>query len=566
MLAEQNKCVRYYLGDQTDLKDIPDFNSDSVYNRIFEGTETIVPIVTGSAHQFIAIPGQENERSVERAKKLQKVLLRKYEELEVQRHLENATRDIILKRFGVLKWFWNTTLDDVDVKALDPRVVLFPKLKVDANELPYVLELQDYTKSEIEDFFPDVDANTLVKGHKNEGFSQPYSPNSDDDIYQVVEAWTPEYVVWKQEDKVLKKMANPYFDFEGIEETTKQTKQNGKIVEKKYLRFKNHLSRPQMPYIFLNPFTTLDAPVAEASLAEIAIPIQDDINTQKRQIINNLVKMGNGQVYVDTGALTEELVNGITSEPGLVLEGANLASENRIRRDAGVPLPNAHFSNLQESIVAFDNVFGTHGATRGAATGGTLGGQILNRQQDLSRIEQLTRVLNRAVARLADGFTQMMKLFYDTEHVIKILGRDGAIEFVRFTGNDIEEDVVLDVKSGTPPILDPIARFNQAVQLWQLGALDPETLFERLEFADPQAASQKLFAWKNNQLLFESQLRQKEAEVGAAAKAAASAKPGEGRDVETSNDVIQRAEASVNRRGGAPLNNTPNGGNKYAIA
>ena len=56
MLLYQNKMMRYYLGDQTDKGDIPPYNSDSVYNRIFEATETVMPIVTGGAHQFLAIP------------------------------------------------------------------------------------------------------------------------------------------------------------------------------------------------------------------------------------------------------------------------------------------------------------------------------------------------------------------------------------------------------------------------------------------------------------------------------------------------------------------------------
>src|SRR3990167_536840 len=107
MLLKQNEMVKYYKGDQTDRDEIPAFNSNSVYNRIYEATETIIPVITGAAHQFLAIPGEESELSVKRAQKVQKVLSRKYEDLEIVRHLENTTRDIILKRFGVLKWYWN---------------------------------------------------------------------------------------------------------------------------------------------------------------------------------------------------------------------------------------------------------------------------------------------------------------------------------------------------------------------------------------------------------------------------------------------------------------------------
>lgn len=569
MLVWQNKAVRYYLGEQTDLVDIAPFSSNTVYNRIFEGTETIVPIVTGSAHQFIAVPGEDSELSIKRAQKVQKVLSKKYEDLEVQRHLENATRDIVLKRFGVLKWFWNVYTDDVDVTVVDPRVILMPKLRCDANSLPYVLELQEYTYEEIKQYFPNIDPDTLVKGRRMDLYTTVQPTYSNLDVYQIVECWTPEYVVWKQNTKVLKRMKNPYFDWDGVEEERMETRENGLVEKVTYKQFYNYLDYPQMPYVFLNPFTTGDAPVSETSLAEVSMPIQDDINTQKRQIINNLIKMGNGQIYVDSEAIDEDRLDEITSEPGLIIQGKNLASENRIRREAGVALPNAHFSNLQESIVAFDNVFGTHGATRGAGGGKTLGGQILDKQQDATRIEAITRSLNRGVARLADGLVQMMKLFYNESHLVKILGRDGTIEFINFTRSDIEQDIVINVKSGVPPILDPIAKFNQAIQLWQLGAISPETLFERLDFADPQSEAKKLYAWKNNQLLFESQIKVQEIQAAAAAKAAVpggGAPAGAERKVETSNNVIDRAQASLGGGGAAPLSPTPNGGNPLAIA
>ncbi len=578
MLIQQNKCVRYYLGYQTDVGDIAPYKAKSVYNRIFEGTETIVPVVTGSAHQFIAIPGEENDLSVERAKRLQKVLSRKYADIEMQRLLEEATRDIILKRFGVLEWFWDANLDDVNVRTLDPRLVLIPRLRVDANGgLPYTLELQEYVRDEIEEFFPGINPDDLVVGRRNEAFSQldPYEPRPslmesevDNHVYQVILAKTPEYWVYKQNETILKRMPNPYYDFEGTEEKTEETKPNGKIKVKTYKRFLNHLDRPRINLVFLTPFTTGEAPVSDTSLAEIALPIQDDINVQKRQIINNLLQMGNGQIYIDADAMPQELIDQITSEPGLVMVGKNLASENRIRREAGVQLPEAHFANLQDSIVAFDNVFGTQAALRGQSQGGTLGGQIMNRDQALSRVEQITRVLNRGVAMVADGLVQMMKMYYTEEQLVKILGKDGAIEFVRFKNKDIEDGVVIDVKSGVPVMLDPQARFNQAIQLWQLGALDPETLFERLDFADPQMAAQKLAAWKSGQLLLESQLRREEAMVGQPKSPAPAPGGGEApvRDVETPADATQRAAAAVDAMGRAPLSNTPNGAQPNAIA
>jgi hypothetical protein len=522
MLLRQNKMVQYYLGEQTDRAMIPQYDSNTVYNRLFEGTETLVPIVTAAAHAFIAVPAEESELSLRKARKVQTVLTKKYEDLEIQKDLECTTRDMILKRYGVLQWFWDKKRDDVNVRVVDPRTVYIPKLKCEPNDLPYVMELQEYTKGELETEFPGVDVSKLATGRKYLTTQRPVGATSDKYIYQVWAVSTDEYSCWVQGDIVLRKEPNPYYDFEGEEEERYERKKNRKgedrVVKSKIRRFYNHLDRPKKNYVFFTMFTTGDGPVGEASLAEIALPIQDDINIQKRQITNNLVKMGNGQVYIDAEALPEEMIDSITSEPGLIIIGKNIVSENRIKREPGVPLPSGHFSNLMDSLAAFDNVFGLHAAIRGQSQKGTLGAQILNKQQDMTRVDQITRVLNRGVAELADGIIQLMKLNYTEEHVVKIIGRDGAIEFLRFMRNDIEDGLIINVKSGTPVVLDPQQRYQQAIQLWQLGGIDPETLFEKMDDPDPAMRAQKLAAWKAGTLILESQLRSQEAQTAASAK------------------------------------------------
>jgi hypothetical protein len=541
LLHKQDKSVTYYEGNQTSREIVPQHGSTSTYNRVFEATETILPVVTGGAHLFLVAPGDETDVSRNRAHKLQKVLNKKYDDLDIPGKLELADRDVILKRFGVLKYFWNPRTNDVDVKTVDPRLILIPKLRMEAHELPYVIELQEYDYSDMEMYFPDKKPEDLtMKKTKVEG--------SNSDIFEVKEVWTDEYVCWVHEDQILKKMPNPHFDFEGTEEKVVNTDENGRIKKKTYRRFANHFDYPQKPYIFLTPFRTGDSPVANISLSEVAIPIQDDINTSKRQILDNLKSTGNAQILIDSDAFTdEETAQSITNEPGLVIIGKGVASEGKIRREPAVPLPASHFNNLMDSVGSFDNVFGVHKSLRGEGGGSsTLGGQMMDRQQDLSRTEMFTRLNNKAVKRLAGGLVQLMKMYYTTDHVTKVLGKEGAFEFIKLNQNDIEDGAVVEVKSGTPPTLDPVARYNQAIQLWQLQALDAESLFERLDFAQPREMAEKLILWRQGQLSMEAQ-----------AGAEASAMEAE-RDVETDANVINRAQRDLGGQGQAPLTNTPN--------
>jgi len=525
LLIQQDKSLAYYKGSQTDRNHIPGFNSNTVHNRIFEATETIVPIITGSAHQFIALPGTDDEQSLRSAQKVQSVLSFKYDDLDVQGHLEDVSRDMILKRFGVLEWYWNHDADDVGIRVIDPRAILIPKMQVKPCELPYVIKVLEFNLTELKENFPDLDITKVQGGGKTVDIGKKEDKRG---MFQVFEVWTDEYVAWRLGTEIIERKANPYWDFKGEK-------------DEKKLQFFNHLNRPSKPFVFFAPFRTGEGPISETSLTEIAIPVQDDINVQKRQIINNLIRMGNGQVYIDKGALEDEMLDQITSEPGLQIVGDSVASENRVRREAGTPLPNAHFSNLVDSNQTFDAIFGVQAALRGASEGGTLGGQILNQQQNLSRIDLLTRELNRGVGELANGLIQLMKMFYDKDSLLRFVGSSDAVEFIKFSREDIEDDVKVHVKSGNIFPDDPVQRSNRAIQLFQLGALAPVDLYKAMGFPNPEETQAKLQQWLSGQLAEQTQANIVEAEAGAQAKAAATPDRG----VETSQSPIQRSTESI---------------------
>lgn len=570
MLKMQKICEEYYKGNQTDRDLIPDYNSNVVENRIFEAVETIAPISTASAHHFLVLPGSEDEVSVNKANKLAKVLERKYQTLEMQKKLEQIVRHMMLYRFGVMKWCWDEVKDDVDVKVIDPRLILIPKMRLDPHDLPYKIEIQEYTKTEMKEYFP--------KSKLDE-----FSPDVEIDIgeeknkkkvYRVYEVWTPEMVAWICNDKLLERKANPYWDFEGeekkyIDSSGKKMKIGTKLV------FSNHLDRPTDPYVFFSTFEVSDSPVAPISIIESAIPLQDAINVQKRQIIDNLRRMGNGQVRIDSDAMSQEESENITNEVGLIIRGEGVSSQNKVSREPGVQLPAGHFENLTHTEMVFDNIVGVHGATRGAAASKTLGQDLMSRQQDYTRVDLITRVLNRGVARLANGLVQLMRMYYDEGKVIKILGEDGAVEFVRMNQDDIEDWIEIEVRSGQSLPMDKVAIRTEAVQLWQLGALDPVSLYERLDFTNPEKYANRLMAFKQGQLTQETQMKlqaemqmaQLNAKLGNTAKtneitakgSAEVAKVSEqnkGRAVETAMNVMQRSQANLG--GGAPsLPKTP---------
>lgn len=488
----QDLNEKYYLGDQTQRDRIPSHKCNAVQNQIFMGVETIVPVMTSNPAQFIVNPAQETEPSEKLANSLQEILKGQYDTRKVKKTLEQAARHMIVYRFGVIKVFWDEYIDDWNLKAVRPQRIWIPKYGQTEDELPFIIEKIDMTITEIGEYFGDKMKEEVKKN----------MTKTEDGGYEaavtVWECWTNDFVFWRYGPLILKKQKNPYFDFTGRKKETTDIMGNAVVEDVFY----NHFRRPRKPYIFLSPFKLGKSVVGETSLIEQGIPLSDVINTILRQVVNNAKKMGNAAWFVDAEVMEEEKAkNAITNEEGIIIYGTGAAQEGLLRRESPPPLP-AYIPNAQIMAQgAFDNIFGTHSTTRGErAEPETLGGRIMLKQGDISRIDLLVREIDRAVAEIGNFATQLMKLFYHTQRTIKIYGQYG-LEFLTFSRDNIEDGIEVLVKEGSTLQVDEVSRRNEAVQLFQIGALDPITLYERLKFPNPQEAAERLIRWQTGQLI-----------------------------------------------------------------
>jgi hypothetical protein len=488
----QDTNEQYYVGNQTQMDRIPSHKCNAVQNQIFMGVETIVPIVTANPPQFIVSPAQETEPSQQLADSLQEILKSQYKTRGVKKVLKQAVRHMLLYRFGVIKVFWDEYIDDWNLKAVRPQRIWIPKYGQTEDELPFIIEKIDMTISEIGEYFGDKMKEAVKKSMTK------IEEGKYDAAVTVWECWTNDFVFWRYGNIILKKQKNPYFDFEGRKKKT--TDIMGNAVEEDV--FYNHFRRPRKPYIFLSLFKTGKSVVGDTTLIEQGIPLQDVINTILRQVVNNAKKMGNAAWMIDSEVMEEEKAkNAITNEEGIIIYGSGAANENLLRRESPPPLP-AYIPNTQLMAQnAFDNIFGTHSTTRGERSEPeTLGGRIMLKQGDISRSGDPVEEVDYAVAEIGSWATQLMKLYYNSSKTVKIYGQNG-LSFITFSRDKIEDGIEVLVETGSTLQVDEVSRRNEAVQLFQIGALDPITLYERLKFPNPQEAAERLFRWQTGQLI-----------------------------------------------------------------
>ena len=519
LLRVQVKNEKYYLGDQTEKDMVPAHSSDVVENHIFMGTETIVPIATANTPQWVVAPGEQSEVSADFSTSVEEILKEHYEDVQrdVRRKIKDAFRHEIIYRYGALKIFWDEEIDDVNVKVVRPTRLWFPKYGQSVDELPYIIEKVDMTFKEIEEVFG-KDMLEKVRGGTGEEISDRQKVERTITVWEV---WVNDFVFWRAGNHILRKQANPYFNFDG---RTGSIDEFGNSPEDTNV---NHFRKPRKPYIFITEFLLGLGPVGDTSIIEQAIPIQDIINIHKRAIVDSARMTGNPVWLVDSqvGPL-EEIQNQITNEPGLLIYGPGAANPNLLRRDAPPPIPNYIIASLQEAQAAFDNIFGTHSTTRGERREPeTLGGRLLLKQADIGRIDLLVREIERVVTEIGNWWLQLMVLFYEKERTFKIFGENG-VKFVSFSRMKFQQGMRLKVKAGSTLPTDDMSTFQNALTLFQLGALDPLTLYERMKFPDPEGTLQRLIQWQAGQAQQTLAMEQQKEAFKSQAQGAAAPQPG----------------------------------------
>jgi len=461
---EQN--LQYYHGIQTGIELITGKQSKAVENRLFMATETMIPIATSRLPDIEVRSGAEDEQSQIDAGELQDILGFHMERLRIQALSERFLRYMIILRYGVFKIDWDNDEDDVGLSVIDPRRIRIPKFGRTVNELKFVLEDLELTYDQLVDFFGEKKAEKVrEEGVKKGDYTEQEKRQIREATFAVREVWTNELVVWRAGDIILDKKENPYYNFKN--------------------KKKNFFNQPRKPYIIKSLFETSESIIGDTDYFQQMISIQDNINIRKRQIENIIAKVANPPLLVDSDVMSEEQVSSITNEEGLIIYGKDAAAGTKIRFESPGQLPNYVFLDLEGSRTTFDNIWGIHSTTRGEREGKeTLGGRQLLRAADLGRIDLIARQLERALDEVGEWFTQLIKLFYTEKKSFSISGEDGTIFINNFTNKKVGEGVKPRLVAGSTLPKDEITQRQEAIQLWQLGAIGIKTLYKRLKMSN----------------------------------------------------------------------------------
>jgi hypothetical protein len=503
---KQKENEDYWLGHH--------FNSSEekrplVDNLIFESLETFLPIATRPKLDPI-VEADNTEPGNALADKVRKMLVHLSDTLAYNLKMKQVARYWALYMLGAMKLGWSLKENDITCAAIRPqKLILDPKATIEECE---------YTGYYIGEYLEDMASDLILRFPAKEAFIKEKVKGKLGTTVQYILWTTDDYVFWTLEDEVLAKNKNPHWNYEQ-QQSPPMDEYGQSTGQPQTIPPKNHFKNRKKPYIFLTFFNLGKQPHDDTNLIQQNLPLQDLVNKRLIQIDKN-ADNANGGLAVSGDSFTEEQAGKAAKaiRKGGVIWVPTGDVRAAVYRGAGAQLPAFIYQSLVDYREEIRNVFGVRGSTAaGTIQDKTAHGKAQIKGQDGDRIGGGISTMLEEFSDLAmNWFVQLMYVHYDEPHFATVLGKENTQQYIKLSNDEFGVKLTVGVKEGSMLPQDPVAKRQDAIQLWSEHALDPITLFERLEFPNPRESAKNLFLWLSDPVQLFPDL---------AAAAAANAKP-----------------------------------------
>lgn len=478
----------YYLGRQREstpstVGDVPAISA----NLLFEAEETFLPAALSKNPEPVVWTDNTKEGS-DLANSVKTMLQFHADQQVLRRKLTLMTRHWSIYFMGVMKHGWDEKLNDIKSEVIDPQsLILDPDAAIDCYgdyEGDYLGERKTISASKLIKLFPKHKAYITVMVDGKMGSSVTYT-----------EWWNDEYTFTTFKDKILDKTKNPHFNYPKQEE---QTDEFGN-TEEVDVPVINHFAFPKKPYSFLSVFSLGEQPHDVTGLIEQNIPNQRRVTRRTEQIDYNLSRANNSDVYSEDNFNQETATQAsramANGRPVLIPAGKPISEA--LARLQAPGIGSEFFTELENSKTDLRSIFGTEGISSSAPNEDqTARGMILNQQFDNSRIGGgIGDALEQVADNIFNWWVQLYARYYDEPHFAAIMGQMKAVEYITLQSQNLDRRIVVSVSPDSMKPHDELTQMNQAMSLFEAGALDPKTLLTMLNVPDPQDTAESTVLW-----------------------------------------------------------------------
>lgn len=486
--VSRNHMTMMHLGKQVDESRLYRYQIPYIENEMFVGFETMVAYLTSQAPQPETYPGQDTDSSRILSGDLEKALMAHSEKFNIARLFENAVRDCLNKRLGCIYFEFDPDYGDfgeIIPKSIDPEHLIIDKNARMGENPEFICYLRKTSVEKLITRYPEKEKEILEAcGFKYKTLKQM----TTEIVYR--EVWITYYEKGEAKEGcvsyfgtlVLGKYKNPHWIY------TKG-------------KFKNFLDMPLKPFIPLNNINDGAHWIDQTSPMEQASLLQDILNKRGRQIMEN-ADTANGIQIFDSAVLTKDDAEMLTGDPNqkIIVNASTQGMKvgDTVMNVLPHQLPAFVINDKIDLRNTIHSIIGTPSQFRGddSADAKTATENIMIKNQAAGRQDILVRKIDQFATAYFRYLTQMMKVHYTDKHYFVYNGGDGEFDYITMHRGLIEEGVQVSVKSGATLPFDKQRQQAVALQLAQMGAIDPLNLYKDLGMDNPQKRYDALMKWK----------------------------------------------------------------------
>jgi hypothetical protein len=367
---------------------------------------------------------------------------------------------------GFIKSYWDPTIKDVDsdqygdvvIQNVSPFHIFVPDiLCTEIEDQPYLIHAIVKTNAWIKKNFG-IDIQSSKLDSVDEGMQAAMGVNRNDskkDSSTVLEIWVkPNY---------LPELPNGGM-FTLVEEQVVQGVEEWPYDHGQY------------------PFSKLDGIMSgkfySTSIIEDLIPLQKELNRSRSQLIESKNRMSKPQLVAEKGSVDPAR---ITSEPGLVIE-------YKVGFQPPQPLPlqglPSYVTDEIDRLGAdISDLSGQHEVSNGSTPPGVTAATAISflQEQDESLIATSYTSIEESIEKIAGQTLTYVKMFWDEERTVKIVGLEGTFDVQTFTGADLRGNHDIRVESGSSLPTSRAAKQAFIMDLMKMGFIDPNEGLEIME-------------------------------------------------------------------------------------
>lgn len=471
--------MRLWLPEHWKGQEVYDYQEMSTYMdpRVFTSVETIVSNVNARIPQIEVMPAQDGPIALQLAKDVQKACSAYIDRNNVMDHFRLSARNLLLKRGAFIKLRFDKSrgehgeivtefvpIEDVVVDK-DAKMGQVPRF--------FAHRIRNNTVEELIAMMPDAEQKILKMAGCNRRDSKgnlvPYKQQlgKKKDVYEIwfrylEDGVTKAGVFWTDENcqHMLDKIRNPNWNYES-----------------KKGRSANILEEPAPPFIPINYLNDGSSYFDQTTLIEQAASLQKILDKRGFQIMDNADQASGGLVF-NTQMIKKSDIAKLTGAPDERI-GVKGNVRDAVARVQPPPLASYVIQDKIDARLEIDNIFGTHDITRGEQSNNpTLGQDVMQQQGDMTRMDDLSRAVERQATGYCRYLVQMMKVYYTEDHWFKAVGEDGQFDFVVMRADLIQNGIDINVSAGSMLPLDKISQQKWVSDLTTAGFLDPLTIYE----------------------------------------------------------------------------------------